>query len=121
MDASNTEVFEASYAAARDRFLAASDAAGLDVETHPHPMLGRDGEMLAMDVVRIGPADARALLIVSSACHGVEGHCGSGVQVALLGDTALQAQARDAGVSLLMIHGLNPHGFSWCRRVTQEN
>ena len=37
-----------------------------------------------MDVARYGPADAPALLIISSACHGVEGFCGSGVQIALL-------------------------------------
>lgn len=46
----------------------------------------------------------RQLPIVSSACHGVEGHCGSGVQVAVL-----------------YIHALNPHGFSHSRRVTHEN
>ena len=39
-----------------------------------HPLLGRDGETLAMDVVRDGPADAARLLLISSACHGVEGY-----------------------------------------------
>ena len=62
-------------------------------QSHAHPLLGRDGEALAMDVVRDGAADARALLIVSSACHGVEGFCGSGVQVALLRDAAWHAAA----------------------------
>jgi hypothetical protein len=51
-----------------------------------HPLTGRDGEMLAMDVARDGPKSARSLLVISSACHGVEGFCGSGVQVALLED-----------------------------------
>ena len=59
--------FSQSYKEARVKFLAAVDAAGLDPQTHPHPMVGRDGEALAMDVVRDGPADAAALLIVSSA------------------------------------------------------
>ena len=44
-----------------------------------------------MDVARDGPRDAPPLLVVSSACHGVEGFCGSGVQVALLGDAAWHA------------------------------
>ena len=61
--------FAPSYAQARRKFLAAAEAAGLNVESHAHPMLGRDGELLAMDVVREGPRDAKALLIVSSACH----------------------------------------------------
>ena len=113
--------FAQSYAQARGLFLDAAAAAGLDVTSHPHPMLGRDGEALAMDVVRDGPADARAVLLLSSACHGVEGFCGSGVQVALLRDVAFRRAARDAGVAVLTLHGLNPYGFSWWRRTTHEN
>lgn len=66
------------------------------------------------------PAGPR-LLIVSSACHGVEGFGGSGVQVFALHDTEWRAKARDAGVAVLYIHALNPYGFSHVRRVTQEN
>jgi hypothetical protein len=113
--------FAQSYAEARGKFLAAVEAAGLDVHSHPHPMLGRDGEPLAMDVVRDGPADAEALLILTSACHGVEGYCGSGAQIALLGDAELRRRAHDGGIALLYIHGLNPYGFSWWRRTTHEN
>ena len=113
--------FAQSYAEARSKFLAAARAAGLAVESHAHPLAGRDGEPLAMDVARFGAADATSLLIVSSACHGVEGFCGSGVQHALLTDPAWHAQAAAAGVAVLYIHALNPHGFSWWRRVTQEN
>jgi hypothetical protein len=74
-----------------------------------------------MDVVRDGPADADRLLIVSSACHGVEGYCGSGVQVAALADAEWREKARAQGVAVLYIHALNPYGFSHIRRVTQEN
>ena len=84
-------------------------------------MLGRDGEALAMDVVRDGPKDARSLLVVSSACHGVEGFCGSGVQTMLLRDAAWRDAAQEKGVAVLYIHALNPYGFSWWRRTTQEN
>ena len=113
--------FSQSYAEARTKFLAACEAAGLDVHSHVHPLLGRDGETLALDVAREGAAHAARLLIVSSACHGVEGYCGSGVQVALLGDEAFRAAARAAGVAVLYLHGLNPYGFSWWRRTTHEN
>lgn len=115
------QAFSRSYAEARDKFLAAAAAAGLAVESHPHPLRGRDGEALAMDVARDGPADAARLLILSSACHGVEGYCGSGVQVAALRDAAWRARAREAGVAVLYIHALNPHGFSHVRRTTHEN
>lgn len=113
--------FAQSYVEARAKFLAAAEAAGLDVHSHPHPMLGRDGEPLAMDVARFGARDAQALLVVSSACHGVEGYCGSGVQGALLADPAWHALAADASVAVLYVHALNPYGFSWWRRTTYEN
>jgi len=121
MSARAASYFAQSYAEARQKFQAAAEAAGLDPVAHVHPLLGRDGEVLAMDVARAGPADAPAVLILSSACHGVEGYCGSGVQNALLADTGFQAAAAQAGVALLYIHGLNPYGFSWIRRTTHEN
>jgi hypothetical protein len=120
-DATTSRHFSQSYAEARGKFFAAAEAADLDVESHVHPMRGRDGEELAMDVVLDGPRDADRLLLITSACHGVEGFCGSGVQVALLHDAAWRAAAHDAGVAVLSIHGLNPYGFSWWRRVTHEN
>ena len=113
--------FSSSYAQARQKFLLAADAAGLSVESHIHPLKGKDGEELAMDVVREGPADAKQLLVLSSACHGVEGYCGSGVQIHALHDTAWRQEAREKGVAVLYVHALNPYGFSHLRRVTQEN
>jgi len=113
--------FAQSYAEARQKFLDAAGAAGLAPLAHTHPLLGRDSETLAMDVARFGAADARALLIVSSGCHGVEGFCGSGVQNALLADPDWHAAAERAGVAVLYIHALNPYGFSWLRRTTHEN
>ncbi|NUZ06643.1 DUF2817 domain-containing protein [Piscinibacter koreensis] len=115
------DCFAQSYAEARARFLAAASAAGLAVDSHVHPERGRDGETLAMDVVVDGDPAASALLVVSSACHGVEGFCGSAAQVALLGDARLRALARAAGVAVLHIHALNSYGFSWWRRTTHEN
>jgi hypothetical protein len=118
---SAADFFAPAYAEARARFLAAAETAGLLLQSHIHPLLGRDGETLAMDVARAGPADAEAVLLISSACHGVEGFCGSGVQRALLADGDFQRQAADAGVALLYVHALNPWGFSWWRRTTHEN
>lgn len=114
-------VFASSYAQARGKFLQAAQDAALKVESHVHPLPGRDGEILAMDIVRDGDAQADALLIVSSGCHGVEGFCGSGVQVAALRDAAARAHARERGVAVLYVHALNPFGFSHLRRVTNEN
>jgi Protein of unknown function (DUF2817) len=86
-----------------------------------HPLPGRDGEELAMDVALLGAPGATKLLLISSACHGVEGFCGSGVQNALLADTSFVQAVQQTGVAVLFVHALNPHGFSWWRRTTQEN
>jgi Protein of unknown function (DUF2817) len=113
--------FSASYAEARKKFLEAAATASLPIQSFNHPLPGRDGEALAMDVALDGPADAKQLLILSSACHGVEGYCGSGVQVYALHDQEWRVKAKAAGVAVLYIHALNPHGFSHVRRVTNEN
>ncbi len=116
-----TNAFSTSYAQARVKFLEAAATAGARIESHTHPLPGRAGETLAMDTALDGDASSERLLILSSACHGVEGFCGSGVQVFALHDAEWRARARGAGVAVLYIHALNPYGFSHLRRVTQEN
>ena len=74
-----------------------------------------------MDVALDGDPDAQHLFVISSACHGVEGFCGSGVQVCAAHDVEWRDKMRAAGVAVLYIHALNPHGFSYLRRTTQEN
>jgi hypothetical protein len=120
MTAAST-AFSSSYTQARERFLQAADSAGLAVESKPHPLKGHDGETLAIDVARDGPPDAACLLVITSACHGVEGFCGSGVQVAALQDEDWRSHAARHGVAVLYVHALNPHGFSHWRRTTHEN
>jgi len=115
------EAFSASYAQARGKFFAAAVGANLPITSHLHPRAGRDGEALAMDVVLDGSPSAERLLIISSACHGVEGYCGSGVQVFALHDDAWRAKASAQGVAVLYVHALNPFGFSHVRRTTHEN
>ncbi|HSW22797.1 MAG TPA: M14 family metallopeptidase [Burkholderiaceae bacterium] len=118
---STSDCFAQTYAEARSLFLRRAADAGLVVQSHAHPRRGRDGEALAMDVARLGPPEASALLVLSSACHGVEGFCGSGAQVALLGDAKFHAAVKQSGTAVLFVHALNPYGFSWWRRTTHEN
>jgi len=115
------DAFSSTYAQARQKFLRAASDAGLPVEAMPHPEPGLQGEPLAMDVARDGHPNASKLLVLSSGCHGVEGFCGSGVQVAMLRDAQLRRLAGDAGVAILYIHALNPYGFSHLGRTTHEN
>jgi len=115
---SNLAPLSASYRDARSAFLTAATAAGARIESHPHPSRGLDGEELAVDVAELGQGDADAVVIVVSATHGVEGYSGSALQRHFL--EACTAE-RPADVALVMIHGLNPYGFSWVRRVNEDN
>lgn len=111
--------FSATYAEARAKFLDHCAALGLAVEHYIHPERGHGGEELATDVTRIGSDDAGHLLFTMSATHGVEGFCGSGVQVGGLRSGLYDELPEDCAV--VLIHAINPFGFSWLRRVTQEN
>ncbi len=113
------DYFSATYPEARHKFLEACEALDLAVEHDVHPERGRHGEELATDVVRIGSADASHVFFTMSATHGVEGFCGSGVQVGAL-RSGLYDDLPDH-VAVVLIHAINPHGFSWLRRVTHEN
>jgi hypothetical protein len=115
-------VFAQDYAEARAGFRAAATRRGLAVASALHPARkGAKGEDLAMDSVLLGPADASALLIVTSGTHGVEGFCGSGCQRALLRDDELLARIDKAKLAVLLVHALNPWGFSYLRRANEDN
>jgi uncharacterized protein DUF2817 len=114
--------FSQSYAEARERFRAAAAARGLAVESHVLPgQVGIAGEELAMDIVVAGDPAAPGMLTLWSATHGIEGYCGSGCQTGYLQDDALMRAVDDAGVAVLFVHALNPHGFSYGRRVNEDN
>ena len=111
--------FSPGYAEARARFLAAAEEAGGSLRAYDNPLAGPKGEALASDCAWFGPAEAAKVLVLQSATHGVEGFTGSG---AIL-DWLYQGCARHLpeDTAALLIHAINPHGFAWLRRVTEEN
>jgi len=113
--------FSSNYAQARARFLAAAQARADRMESFLVDATGVAGEELSTDVAMISPQHAQRLLIITSATHGVEGFCGSACQLALLDDEPLLARAAEAGIALLLIHAINPYGFSWCSRTNEDN
>ncbi len=112
--------FSPTYAVARQRFLDAARARGATVDSHLHPHKGRESEDLAMDTALIGAPDAAALFIASSGTHGPEGFAGSACQLALLGDQLLD-RARAGGIAVLLVHAVNPFGFSHLKRTNEDN
>ena len=118
-EAAAAERFSSDYTAARKRFLELAERGRLPLRSYRNPHPGPAGETLATDVALHGPADAPKLLITISATHGVEGFCGSGCQTDWLAETA--DEVPPAGIAILHVHAINPHGFAWLRRVTEEN
>ncbi len=114
--------FSGTYVEARNKFLTAASDRGATIESFPLPgYRGALDEELAIDVACLGARDASRLLILSSGTHGPEGFCGSGCQVAALHDDDLLGLLERSGIRLVMIHGINPYGFSHIQRNNQNN
>ena len=112
----NTSCFSSSYAEARERFLEAASSLGADITSHPLSADSRDA--LAIDVATVG-RDGDPTIVTSSGVHGVEGFMGSAVQLALL--NRLAENGLDPNVRHVLIHAVNPYGFSTLRRFNEDN
>ena len=114
------QYFPATYGEGRANFRSSAKDAGAALESYVNPNArGPNGEELTTDVARIGPADARRVILICSATHGVEGFCGSGIQNALLSAGAFARLPDDTAA--ILIHAINPYGFAHVRRVTEDN
>ena len=111
--------FSPDYWAARDKFREAARSAGAALADHANPAAppsGHDGT-LTTDVAVLGPADAGRVLLVNAGTHGVEAFAGSAIEIAFLARRpALPEDSR-----VVLVHAINPHGFAWLRRVTEDN
>jgi hypothetical protein len=114
------EQFSQSYAQARSRFRDNAARVGARLSAVPLPIAkGRDGELLATDMAWLGPERPRGIVIVTAGTHGVEGYAGSGFQCSLLAEQGAR-WSRD-GIGLVLVHALNPFGFSYGCRVNEDN
>jgi hypothetical protein len=125
--------FSSSYAEARAKFRTAAREAGGAISSFHNPAAApaaeicescgiapvRTEEPLSTDAAWIGPREAARLVYVQSGTHGVEGFCGSGIQVGWLQRGLHRELPRDT--ALLLTHAINPYGFAWQRRVTEDN
>jgi len=120
MSNSPENYFPDDYRSGRAAFIAAAEEAGLSILTRVHPSAnGRDGKPLFLDTATAGPREAKKALLLISGTHGVEGYFGSGVETGLLRE-GIATRVPD-GAKLVMLHALNPFGFSWDRRVNEDN
>ncbi|MGY4230145.1 hypothetical protein ACVMIH_007506 [Bradyrhizobium sp. USDA 4503] len=118
VDAANKH-FSSNYFEARQKFrdyVGKADVGELAV--YPSPARGPRGEELSTDVAWFGDRRAPKVGIMVSATHGVEGYCGSAAQLDWLAEREYEKLRSDE--AMLLIHAINPHGFAWDRRITQE-
>ncbi|MGL4883738.1 MAG: DUF2817 domain-containing protein [Waterburya sp.] len=110
--------FTDSYLQARRNFLASCEGQATLIKSWQHPLRGIAGEKLYIDFAWFGDLAATKVVVLVSGIHGVEGYCGSGIQVASI-KTGWHRQANQE-VAIAMIHGLNPWGMSHLRRVNED-
>lgn len=108
--------FSTTYAEARDRFRDAASAVGATISSYR--IDAQDQDELAIDVAIVG-ADSAPTVVTSSGVHGVEGFFGSAVQHALLDQ--LRRTSSELNIRHVLIHGVNPFGFSRLRRFNEDN
>ncbi|WP_159519485.1 M14 family metallopeptidase [Sunxiuqinia indica] len=61
----------------------------------------------------------RKLLVLTSGLHGIEGFTGSAIQLMFIDRILSRLSLEELGV--VFIHGLNPYGFKYFRKVTENN
>lgn len=114
------DYFAGDYQEARRKFREAATRAGAALSSHVHSKArGPKGEGLSTDVASLGPRDASRILLTISGTHGAEGFCGSGAQVGAF--SAGLGRELPADTALIAVHAINPYGFAWIRRVTEDN
>lgn len=111
-------VFSQRYAGARDKFVSAVETSSIveKFSNVPHPMKGPKNERLFCDIAWAGNPKAKKILVLVSGLHGVEGGVGSAIQSDFVG----RHRRLPADVCVVLVHALNPWGFSWASRNDHE-
>lgn len=120
-DSGSSVVFFQTYRDCRAAFLGRAHDVGAIVQSRLHPTLkGRDGEDLAIDTAYLGEPGAKRLLVMSSGVHGYEGFAGGALQLDTLSRLSAAITA-SPDVAVLLIHGVNPFGWSHYSRTNENN
>jgi hypothetical protein len=117
------DYFKDSYQASRLDFLIRAEVLSLKfkgTEKLAIAVPSKETKELFVDVFYI-PAlkNSENLLVISCGTHGVEGYAGSAIQRMIMEKYITPENLENTGV--LLIHAMNPYGFSRIRRVTENN
>jgi hypothetical protein len=118
-----TDYFKVSYQASRADFLKRADELSVlfkGTEKQAIPVPSKTGTELFVDVFYIPSLKAsHNLVVISCGIHGVEGFAGSAVQRMVMEKYLTRENLENTGV--MLIHAMNPYGFNFLRRVTENN
>lgn len=123
LDESYLTYFKESYVECRQSFLSELTKLRMEYKNVQIGSIQVESELdtgLSVDWLYV-PAQIKRekLLILTSGLHGIEGYTGSAIQLMFL-DRILEEAYLDS-ISILLIHGLNPFGFKYDRKVTENN
>ncbi len=76
-------------------------------------------DSLSVDFCYIPGKDSTKLMTLSSGVHGVEGFVGNAMQLYFMGNYINDEFLAKSGI--LLIHSVNPYGFKYGRRVSENN
>jgi hypothetical protein len=119
-----TSSFKDSYEASRALFLTnirELQKTNPELEHKTLKIPTKTKEDLTTDALYLPPKSGKKerLLILTSGIHGIEGFVGSALQNLFLEENFWQL--RDENLGILIIHSLNPYGFKFFRRVSENN
>ena len=123
IDSTHLGYFHDTYDECRSEFLKSIEALADDFDGMEKGKFSIPSEIdndLSLDWCYI-PAQKKKekLLIINSGLHGIEGYTGSALQVMFIEKILKQKLPDNMGV--LFLHSLNPYGFKYHRKVTENN
>lgn len=108
------------YAACRAAFREAAKPYAAQGETGEWRIPSRtDGDLTTDYLYLPAKGSPRNLLVLTSGVHGVEGFAGSAIQRLFLAEILPKLDRQNLGV--LVVHGINPFGMKYLRRVSENN
>jgi len=120
---SNLPYYNESYLESRQAFRSAAMSLSEkyeDAEIQSVQVPGKTDNDLIIDILYLPPVqDTEKLLVLSSGVHGVEGYTGSAIQQMFIQELITPDILSEMGI--LIIHAINPYGFKYQRRVTENN
>jgi predicted deacylase len=113
--------FSGSYDTARSRFrVEAQSAQGNGAKLWSYRVPSRKDSDLTVDYLYWPPQEQfERLIVITSGVHGTEAYAGSAVQLMFVSEFLSQWDHKKTGY--LIVHALNPFGFKYGRRNTENN